>query len=115
MRRRALAVLCVLAWVAAPSGQDYGLLKAKSDSDERWAPITALKQGAPELARAFASHVYQNAKGERMPYRLFTPARLEPGRTYVIWLNSEEFQLFRDAAGRPAPPLRWTFTTAPAR
>lgn len=45
----------------------------------------------------------------------YLPVRLEPGRTYVIWLNSEEFQLFRDTAGRPAPPLRWTFTTAPAR
>jgi len=45
----------------------------------------------------------------------YLPVRLEGGRTYVIWLNSEEFQLFRDLAGRPAPPLRWTFTTAPAR
>lgn len=44
----------------------------------------------------------------------FLPVRLEPGRTYVVWLNSEEFQLFRDLTGRPAPPLRWTFTTAPA-
>lgn len=45
----------------------------------------------------------------------YLPVRLEPGRTYVVWLNSEEFQLFRDHAGRPAPPLRWSFTTAPAR
>lgn len=45
----------------------------------------------------------------------YLPVRLEPGRTYVIWLNSEDFQLFRDLSGRPAPPLRWTFTTAPAR
>ena len=45
----------------------------------------------------------------------YLPVRLEPGRTYVVWLNSEEFQLFRDLAGQPAPPLRWIFTTAPAR
>jgi len=39
------------------------------------------------------------------------PVRLEPGRTYVVWLNSEQYQLFRDHSGRAAQPLRWTFTT----
>ncbi len=43
------------------------------------------------------------------------PVRLEPGRTYVVWLNSSRYQLFRDASGTPAPPLRWTFSTAGAR
>jgi RNA polymerase sigma-70 factor (ECF subfamily) len=43
------------------------------------------------------------------------PVRLEPGRTYVVWLNSAQYQLFRDRAGVPAPPLRWTFSTRPAR
>lgn len=38
-------------------------------------------------------------------------AELEPGRTYVIWLNSEEIQHFRDTRGIPAVPFRWTFTT----
>jgi RNA polymerase sigma-70 factor (ECF subfamily) len=43
------------------------------------------------------------------------PVRLEPGRTYVVWLNSSRYQLFRDASGTPAPPLRWSFSTAGAR
>jgi hypothetical protein len=43
------------------------------------------------------------------------PVRLEPGHTYVVWLNSSKYQLFRDTSGTPAPPLRWTFTTAGAR
>ncbi len=42
------------------------------------------------------------------------PVRLEPGKTYVLWLNSEQYQLFRDRAGNPAPPLRWVFSTRPA-
>jgi RNA polymerase sigma-70 factor (ECF subfamily) len=42
------------------------------------------------------------------------PVRLEPGRAYAVWLNSERHLLFRDAAGTPAPPLRWTFTTRAA-
>jgi predicted peptidase len=69
--------------LAAPA-QDYGLLPGKPDSDERWAPINALKRQAPQLAKAFAPHVYVSQSGERMPYRLFTPARLEPGRSYPL-------------------------------
>lgn len=42
------------------------------------------------------------------------PVKLVPGRSYVVWLNSEQHQLFRDLSGVPAPPLRWTFTTRAA-
>ena len=89
MRRHALVLSCVLASTAAAVPQDYGLLRLKTDSAERWAPFNALKAQAQELAKAFAPHVYVNQKGERMPYRLFTPARLEPGRTYplVVFLH----------------------------
>jgi len=40
--------------------------------------------------------------------------RLEPGRAYVIWLNTPQFAYFRDRAGRAAVPFRWTFSTAGA-
>jgi predicted peptidase len=86
MRQSALAVVCVLCWAVASAAQDYGLLTSPSDSDERWKPITAIKTQAPELAKAFAPDVYVSREGERMPYRLFTPARLEPGRTYPLIL-----------------------------
>lgn len=68
---------------------DYGLLRAPPRSDERRAPIDALKRRAPSLARTFASHVHVSRSGERMPYRLFTPARVEQGRTYplVVFLH----------------------------
>lgn len=42
------------------------------------------------------------------------PVKLAPGRSYVVWLNSNEYRLFRDHAGTPAPPLRWTFRTRAA-
>jgi hypothetical protein len=42
------------------------------------------------------------------------PVRLEPGRRYALWLNSEQFRYFRDQAGVELPPVRWTFDTAPA-
>jgi hypothetical protein len=38
-------------------------------------------------------------------------AKLEPGRTYAFWLNSEEFQNFADQGGRPAVPYLLIFRT----
>jgi predicted peptidase len=84
----AASALCVLAsdGAARPTPQ---ILPQAPDSRERQVPIEALKDKSAELARMFAPHVHANAKGERMPYRLFTPARLEPGRRYplVVFLH----------------------------
>jgi hypothetical protein len=38
--------------------------------------------------------------------------RLQPGRCYAIWLNSDRFKNFKDAGGIPAVPYLLTFTTA---
>jgi RNA polymerase sigma-70 factor (ECF subfamily) len=38
--------------------------------------------------------------------------KLEPGKTYALWLNSEKFDNFRDADGRPAVPYLLVFKTA---
>ena len=84
----ASAAAGVLASTAAAQPA-YGILPQAPDSRERQAPINALRSKGAELARAFAPHVLTNAKGERMPYRLFTPARLQPGRRYplVVFLH----------------------------
>ncbi len=37
--------------------------------------------------------------------------RLEPGKTYAIWVNSEEFGNFKDAEGRSAIPYLLVFRT----
>lgn len=41
------------------------------------------------------------------------PVALEPGRTYVIWINSEKFSSFTDTDGRPAIPYLLVFETKP--
>jgi len=38
--------------------------------------------------------------------------KLEPGKTYAIWLNSEKFDGFKDADGRSAVPYLLVFKTA---
>ena len=37
--------------------------------------------------------------------------KLEPGKTYAIWLNSDKFTNFKDADGRPAVPYLLVFQT----
>jgi hypothetical protein len=39
------------------------------------------------------------------------PVRLQPGRTYATWLNSDNFSNFKDADGRPAVPYLLVFKT----
>jgi predicted peptidase len=84
----AAAAVVVLASTAAAQPA-YGILPQAPDSRDRQAPIDAVRRQGAALAQAFAPHMHSNAKGERMPYRLFTPARLEPGRRYplVVFLH----------------------------
>jgi hypothetical protein len=39
------------------------------------------------------------------------PVKLEPGKTYVMGINSERFRNFKDADGRPASPYLVAFRT----
>jgi hypothetical protein len=39
------------------------------------------------------------------------PVKLEPGKTYSIWVNSEKFVNFKDADGRSAVPYLLVFKT----
>ena len=39
------------------------------------------------------------------------PVKLEPGKTYAVWVNSEKFGNFKDAGGRSAVPYLLVFKT----
>ena len=39
------------------------------------------------------------------------PVILEPNKEYTIWINSEKFKNFKDKAGNPALPFKFTFKT----
>ncbi|HEV3120545.1 MAG TPA: Ig-like domain-containing protein [Isosphaeraceae bacterium] len=39
------------------------------------------------------------------------PVKLEPGKTYAVWLNSANFQNFKGANGKPAVPYLLVFKT----
>jgi hypothetical protein len=39
------------------------------------------------------------------------PVKLEPGKTYAIWINSDQFDGFKDANGTPSLPYLLAFKT----
>jgi RNA polymerase sigma-70 factor (ECF subfamily) len=39
------------------------------------------------------------------------PAKLQPGKTYAVWINSEKFSEFKDTKGQPAVPYLLVFKT----
>ena len=39
------------------------------------------------------------------------PVELEPGKTYVIWINSQRYNYFKDKNNRPAVPYLLVFQT----
>ena len=43
------------------------------------------------------------------------PCKLEPGKTYVFWLNSAKFGNFKDRDGRSAVPYLLVFETKPSK
>ena len=71
---------------------------------EGWAWVIEDKATAPDIGEStWDAAVRTNS----------APVRLEPGRTYVVWINSPQYSYFKDPQGRPATPVRWTFTTRP--
>jgi len=74
--------------------------------DEGWSWVTEGKESFPEaVGKAFMTPDRRTA---------VMPVRLEPGRTYVVWLNRGQYNYFRDRAGVQLEPVRWSFSTAPA-
>ncbi len=43
--------------------------------------------------------------------RCVLPVRLAPGKTYVVWINTEQIRHFTDTDGRPAVPYLLVFQT----
>jgi hypothetical protein len=39
------------------------------------------------------------------------PVKLQPGRTYAVWINSEKFSEFKDTKGQAAVPYLLVFKT----
>ena len=74
-------------------------------TDASWSWSTAWENSTPE----FIGQPHYEAGGRTCVAKV----KLEPGRTYAFWLNSENFHNFQDRDGRPAVPYLLIFQTKP--
>jgi RNA polymerase sigma-70 factor (ECF subfamily) len=75
--------------------------KDMQDKNWSWSEISA------ESALPIKGDIKYDADGRTC----IAPVKLEPGKTYVSWLNSEKFKNFKDKDGQPAVPYLLVFET----
>lgn len=87
----------------APGTAEIKVTFSKKMMDGSWSWSTAWQDSAPEI---IGKPKYE-ADGKTCVIKV----KLEPGKTYAYWLNSEKFRNFKDAGGRPAVPYLLAFET----
>ncbi len=75
----------------------------KPMADQSWSWVQLSNDSFPESTGEI--HYMEDEKTCVMP------VKLEPGKKYIIWLNSANYHNFKDSDGRPAEPYLLTFTT----
>ena len=78
------AFFTIVAQEEAPRTPTPALLPYAPMSAQRIAPIEEFKKKAPPLAAKFEAFTHTSSLGEVMPYRLFKPRILEPGKKYPL-------------------------------
>lgn len=75
----------------------------KEMQDGSWSWATLSKESFPQM----------NGKPKYLADKrtCVLPVKLEPGKTYALWLNSAKFGNFKDAEGRSAVPYLLVFKT----
>jgi RNA polymerase sigma-70 factor (ECF subfamily) len=86
-----------------PKLAEISVTFSKDMADESWAWCQISKETYPP---SIGKPQYQQDKRTCV-----LPVMLEPGKTYVIWLNLGKFQGFRDTDGQPAVPYLLVFET----
>ena len=76
---------------------------SKEMKDKSWSWSTASKESFPELK---GKPRYLDDKRTCV-----VSVDLKPGKTYAIWLNSQNFGNFKDASGKSAVPYLLVFET----
>ena len=76
---------------------------SKPMHDRSWSWAQASKESFPTLD---GKPKYQSDKRTCV-----LPVKLEAGKTYAIWINSQKFGNFKDEEGRPALPYLLVFKT----
>jgi hypothetical protein len=88
-----------------PNLREIRITFSKPMQMSSWSLVMADKASFPKIA----GQVAFQSDG-----RIFVaPVKLEPGKVYVVWVNSSRHTNFRDQQGRPAVPYLLSFGTRP--
>lgn len=86
-----------------PGEMEIKVTFSKPMADGSWSWATAWQDSVPEII----GKPRYAADGKTCVLKV----KLEPGKTYGIWLNSERFRNFKDRQGKPAVPYLLVFKT----
>lgn len=78
-------------------------------------PMTDKSWSWSQFSDATALPIKGDVKYDANGKTCLAPVKLEPGKTYVSWLNSAKFGNFKDKEGQSAVPYLLVFETKPAR
>jgi RNA polymerase sigma-70 factor (ECF subfamily) len=76
---------------------------SKGMTDESWSWSSVSKESFPKTTG--------KPRYDKDGKTCVLPVKLEAGKTYALWVNSERFQNFKDADGHPAVPYLLVFET----
>ena len=87
-----------------PGEYEIKVTFSKEMTDQSWSWSTAWENSDPQaIGKPYYSDDYKTC---------IFKVKLEPGKTYGYWLNSQKFHNFKDAQGHPAVPYLLVFHTA---
>lgn len=86
-----------------PATKEIYVTFSKPMTDGSWSWSQLSKESFPALAGK--PHYLKDGK------TCVLPVKLQPGKTYAIWLNSQKFRNFKDQDGQPAVPYLLVFET----
>lgn len=90
-----------------PGLTELRVIFSKSMQDGSWSWTTFGEDSFPEISGKI--HYLDDGR------TCVAPVKLQPGKFYATWLNSDNFQNFKDTNGIPAVPYLLTFKTAGAK
>ena len=88
----------------APGDIEIKVTFSKTMTDQSWSWSSAWKNSEPKAL--------EKPKYESDQRTCVMKVKLEPGKTYGYWINSQNFHGFQDQQGRPAIPYLLVFHTS---
>jgi RNA polymerase sigma-70 factor (ECF subfamily) len=86
-----------------PGLKSISVTFSKDMEDESWSWVKLSDESFPKLDG--------KPKYDKDKRTCVLPVKLEPGKSYAIWLNSDKFENFKDADGRSSVPYLLVFET----